>query len=224
MKTIPILSLMLLFMVASNTLHAQKQKGKGNKTTVTKTTKTYQSPNTNKKYKSNTVKVEKHNNHPNSHKTTVVKVNRYPRNKVVVVKPRKVYNVTVLPTGYTTIIYGKRNYYCHNGYFYHYHDNIYTTIVPPFGLRIKVLPFGYRSVFIAGVPHYYYRGVYYMQRDNEYEVVEPKVGVIVPELPEDNVEEVTIDGNVYYAFDDILYKSIVTTDGVQYEVVGKLDD
>ena len=33
-----------------------------------------------------------------------------------------------------------------------------------------------------------------------------------------------IDGNVYYAFDDVLYKSIVTTDGVQYEVVGRLDD
>ena len=59
---------------------------------------------------------------------------------------------------------------------------------------------------------------------NEYEVVEPSVGTVVPELPENDVEVVTIDGETYYEFDDILYKPLVTKEGVQYEVVGRLDD
>ena len=74
------------------------------------------------------------------------------------------------------------------------------------------------------LPHYYYRGVYYRQVNNEYEVVEPSVGTVVPELPENDVEVVTIDGETYYEFDDILYKPLVTKEGVQYEVVGRLDD
>jgi hypothetical protein len=47
---------------------------------------------------------------------------------------------------------------------------------------------------------------------------------VVPELPENDVEVVTIDGETYYEFDDILYKPLVTKEGVQYEVVGRLDD
>jgi hypothetical protein len=202
-----------------NHANAQQHKGKGQKATVTKTTKTYKSPKTNKTYKSTTVKVNKPNN-----TTKIVSANRYPRNKVVVVKPRVVHTVKVLPVGYTQVFYGKRNYYCHSGYYYHYHNGIYRTIAPPFGFRIGFLPVGYRTVYINTLPHYYYRGVYYRQVNNEYEVVEPAVGTVVPELPENDVEVVTIDGETYYEFDDILYKPLVTKEGVQYEVVGRLDD
>lgn len=203
----------------SNYANAQQQKNKGQKTTVTKTTKTYKSPKSNRTYKSTTVKVNKPNN-----TSKIVSANRYPRNKVVVVKPRVVHTVKVLPVGYTQVFYGKRNYYCHGGYYYHYHNGIYRTIVPPFGFRIGFLPIGYRTVYINTLPHYYYRGIYYRQVNNEYEVVEPTVGTVVPELPENDVEVVTIDGETYYEFDDILYKTLVTKEGLQYEVVGKLDD
>ena len=83
MKTKSLLLLLVLF--SGITLFAQQHKGKGQKATVTKTTKTYKSPKTNKTYKSTTVKVNKPNN-----STKIVSVNRYPRNKVVVVKPRVV--------------------------------------------------------------------------------------------------------------------------------------
>ena len=39
-----------------------------------------------------------------------------------------------------------------------------------------------------------------------------------------NVEEVIIDGQVYYECNDILYKAISTNNGTEYEVVGKLND
>jgi hypothetical protein len=67
-------------------------------------------------------------------------------------------------------------------------------------------------------------GTFYREAGKEYEAVEPTVGAVVPDLPEHNVEEVTIDGKTFYEYDHILYKSIVTEDGLKYEVVGKLDD
>jgi len=76
----------------------------------------------------------------------------------------------------------------------------------------------------GAVPHFYFMGTYYKQVNEEYETVQPAVGTIVPELPDHNVEEVTIDGKTYFEYDNILYKTVVIKSGVQYEVVGKLDD
>lgn len=216
--------MVMAFCVMAFNANAQHGKGKAQKTTVTKTTKSYKSPNNNKTYKSTAVKANKtYYNRPYNN-TKVVSVNHYSRNKVVVVHPRKVRTVTVLPTGYTTVVYGKKNYYCHGGYYYHYHSGIYRAVPPPFGFRIGFLPIGYRTIYINTVPHYYYGGVYYRQVNNEYEVVEPATGTLVPELPQDDVEEVSIDGQTYFEYDDILYKPVVTKEGVQYEVVGRLDD
>lgn len=152
-----------------------------------------------------------------------VNINHYQRKNVVVVKPRTVERIKVLPSGYHTVLYGKRKYYCHGGYYYNYYNGFYTPVFPPFGFRISLLPVGYHTIYIGGFPRYYYRGVYYRQIDNQYETIAPETGTLVPELPEYNVEEVTIDGMTYYAYDDILYKPVVTKDGVQYEVVGILD-
>lgn len=154
----------------------------------------------------------------------VVVVHQYPRNKVVVVKQRNVRIVKVLPVGYTTVPFGGRNYYNQGGYFYNYNGGNYTIIAAPIGIRSRVLPIGYRRIFIAGAPRYYYRGVYYKQVDKEYETIEPAVGTIVPELPDVNVDEVTIDGKPYYEYDNMLYKSVNTESGVQYEVVSKMKD
>jgi hypothetical protein len=173
-----------------------------------------------------TVKVKKvHRAGPRRAKTVrVTTVRRYPRSKVVVVKRRPVRTVTVLPAGYTTIVYRNVNYYHHAGYFYNYNNNQYVYIAPPRGIRINVLPVGYRTVIYGGVTRYYYHGVYYSQVENAYETADPAVGTVVPELPTEDVEEVSIDGKTYYEYDDILYKTIVTKEGNQYEVVGRLDD
>jgi hypothetical protein len=67
--------------VITQMLNNTKEKDK--KPRLLKTTKTYKSPKTNKTYKSTTVKVNKPNN-----TTRIVSANRYPRNKVVVVKTK----------------------------------------------------------------------------------------------------------------------------------------
>jgi hypothetical protein len=169
--------------------------------------------------------------HPNG-KTKVVKIrsprvryprNQFPRTKVVVVKPR-VRTINVLAADHSRIVYRNKPYYYQGGRYYRYFNNSYTIIAPPRGIRIGFLPIGYRRVMVGNVSNYYYMGTYYRPIGSEYEAFEPNVGTIVPDLPEDNVEEVTIDGQVYYECNDILYKSISTTNGTEYEVVGKIND
>lgn len=162
-------------------------------------------------------KVHKHNKR--NYKTV-----RYQRKNVVIVKPRKVTRVKVLPVGHNVVVFKKRNYHYHGGRYYQYKNGVYATTYAPRGLRIKVLPIGYRTIVFSGHTRYYYRGVYYNKVNNEYEVVEPLVGAVVPELPEDNVDEVSIDGVQYYEYDGVLYKPKVTTDGVQYEVMGEVGE
>jgi hypothetical protein len=147
----------------------------------------------------------------------------FARTRVTVVKQRTVRMFQTLPVGYASTLYGGRNFYHYGGRYYGYSGNMYSIIGAPIGIRIRLLPAGYKRVFIGGAPHFYYSGVYYREiGNNEYEVIEPIIGTIVPELPDENVEEVMIDGQTLYEYDNILYKSIVTKDGTQYEVVGKL--
>ena len=167
-----------------------------------------------------TVRVAK----PNHKKVAVVKTNQFSRNKVVVIKQRNVRTIPTLAVGYTKVAFKGRNYYYHGGRYYDYSNNYYTVIAPPRGVRVKSLPIGNRRILIGNVPHYYYMGTYYRVVENEYETVQPKVGTIVPELPEYNVDEITIDEQTYYEYDNMLYKPIVTISGVQYEVVGSLED
>ena len=150
----------------------------------------------------------------------------YSRSQRVIVRPRTVRTITVLPTGYKTFVYNRNNYYTHNGLYYSLRNNVYVVTPPPFGVRVSVLPIGFRNIRWRNSGYYYYQGSYYNRVDasNEYEVIEPRIGMVVPELPEENVEEVNINNQVYYEFDDYLYKQIPTQSGLQYEVVGKLSD
>lgn len=150
----------------------------------------------------------------------------YSRSKRVIVRPRIVRTVRVLPAGYTTFVHNRNNYYAHAGLYYSLRNNVYVVTPPPFGIRVSILPVGYRSLNWRNTNYYYNQGAYYnrIAATNEYEVIEPQIGMVVPELPAENVEEVTINDQVYYEFDDYLYKQIPTKDGLQYEVVGKLSD
>lgn len=163
--------------------------------------------------------------HRNNHnKTRIVQTNQFPRNKVVVIKKRNIRAIPNLSNGYTTLAHRGRNYYYHEGRYYNQFNNNYTVVAAPRGIRVKFLPIGNRRMLIGSVPHYYYMGTYYKVVGNEYEAIEPSMGMIVPELPEDNTEEITIDGQPYYEYDNMLYKTVVTESGLQYEVVGKLID
>ena len=177
--------------------------------------------------------------HPNGHhhggKLSNVQNNRhsivsatemqsYHRNNAVVVRERNIRSVPILPPGYSSITFRERNYFYHGGLFYNYIGNTYSVIAPPIGIRIRELPMGYTRIVFGGIPHYYYMGAYYRGDGSEYETVEPTMGMIVPELPQDNVQQVTINGINYYEYDNILYKEVVTNNGVRYKVVGKLSD
>jgi hypothetical protein len=153
-------------------------------------------------------------------KTTTTQT--FPRTSVKVIKQRTVRVVQMLPDGYSTVPFGGATLYHYGGRYYNLAANNYTAVAVPMGLRVKILPMGHRKIFIGAVPHYYYAGTYYRQIGDEYEAIEPSIGAIVPELPEDGVEEVVIDGQMFYEYDNVLYKSVVTKTGVQYEVAGKL--
>jgi Family of unknown function (DUF6515) len=150
----------------------------------------------------------------------------YSRSKRVIIRPRVVRTVKVLPVGYRAFVHNRNNYYTHGGLYYSLRNNVYVATPPPFGIRISILPTGYRSLRWRNANYFYHQGSYYNKVDatNEYEVIEPQIGMVVPELPEENVEEVTINDQVYYEFDDYLYKQIPTKKGLKYEVVGKLSD
>jgi hypothetical protein len=149
---------------------------------------------------------------------------KFKRNQIVVVKKRNVRTLNSLPNGYTTCVYRKNNYYYHGGFFYRNTNNIYHVIAPPRGIKIKVLPVGYRKIMIGNRPHFYFQGVYYKQVGNEFETVEPEVGTIVPDIPQDVAEQVTVGGESYYEFANVLYKSVETPAGTQYQVAGELED
>tara|TARA_R110001606_G_scaffold58325_3_gene139798 strand:- start:2012 stop:2221 length:210 start_codon:yes stop_codon:yes gene_type:complete len=65
-------------------------------------------------------------------------------------------------------------------------------------------------------------GTFYTQTGNEYEVVEPEIGTILYELPKD-YERVTIDGQTYYEYGNILYEKVQVDGTRAYEVVGIID-
>ena len=53
-------------------------------------------------------------------------------------------------------------------------------------------------------------------------MVDPEVGTVVYELPED-YEKVTIDGQTYYEYANILYEKVQVDGTRAYEVVGIID-
>jgi hypothetical protein len=172
---------------------------------------------------------QKLNGKPNKsdkHGKNIEEVNNYiyHRNKVKVINSRRVRTVNHLNKEHNTYLYRGNNYYYNNGCYYKFHKNKYVLINPPIGLKIMVLPVGYRRIFIRNIPHYYYMGVFYRSVGNEYETIVPPIGTIVPELPTDNVEEITIDGQRYFEYDNTLYKPINTSNGIQFEIVGKLEN
>lgn len=93
------------------------------------------------------------------------------------------------------------------------------------GTRVKA-----RSVNCIVIRHnqialLYAAGVFYRQiNDGEYEVVRPEIGMVVPELPAYDVEHVKIKGKTLFLYDGTLYKQIPTTNGIQYEVYGFIDE
>ncbi len=165
----------------------------------------------NKGYKSTGYKTVNRPRHAtiSRHRATVKRNNRY-------------HTVRKIDNTYSRYHYRGVDYRYRNGRYYKHNNGVYVSLAPPIGLRISLMPRGYHRVIVRNRPYYYYGGVFYNNIGNDYEVIQPPVGAIVPEIPEYGVSEVTINGELHYEYDNILYKPIVTRNGVQYKVIGNM--
>jgi hypothetical protein len=152
-------------------------------------------------------------------------VRRYPRENTVIVTNRPERRITEIHEGHHRVTYRGIDYSYDNGRYYRVNNGAYIVTAPPRGIRVSIIPSGFLTLMVGTLPYYYYGGVYYREiATDNYEVVDPPMGAIVPELPADDVRAVVIGGKTYFEYDNILYKTVVTSSGVQYKVIGTLDD
>lgn len=147
-------------------------------------------------------------------------IKRVQRNRVVVVKKRRGRTITALPKAALAVRYNKLNYHFHAGRYYRPSASKFILVIPPRGLRIKTLPPGTHRFMWKKRAYHYHLGVYYVQQGEQYETADAEEGMIVPNLPEDLVHEVTLDGKSYAELDGVLYQKV---DG-GYQVIAELED
>ncbi len=139
----------------------------------------------------------------------------------VTVRPGKQRVVKSIPGRHTPVKFKGVTYYRSGSRYYRKVGGGYSLIAPPRGLRLAILPAIHLAFMFNNARYYCAEGVVYKQDSNgEYEVITPEKGMVIPALPEHNVQEVTINGKVYYEFDEMLYKQVPTQTGLQYMVVG----
>ncbi len=202
MKRVILLSLSLLFMLSAGS--ELTYAAGNNKQPSSKTSKTVKSPSS------------KQPTHSSS---------SYKGKPVTVVKSSKPKTVSKLPPTKHPVKHNGVDYYRSGSKFYKKVNNRYVITTLPFGIRVPIIP-AIHSIFrFNNINYYSAEGVIYRETtNNQYEVVEPQIGMVVPELPMVNVNQVSIDGMIYFEFEGLLYKQIPTVSGVQYEVVGSLYD
>lgn len=127
---------------------------------------------------------------------------------------------------YQRVSHNGVDYAFRDGRYYLYRGGQYVVTTPPRGIRVAIIPAGFLTIMVRNLAYYYYGGAYYRLdvAQNTYEVVDPPMGAIVPELPQYDVNAVVVNGKTYLEYDGILYKSVVTDEGVQYKVMGTLSD
>ena len=97
-------------------------------------------------------------------------------------------------------------------------------VVVVVGTRIKERPARSVVIYYKDATYLYADGVYYKSVDKDYEVIKPQIGMVVPELPKEGVTKMKIKDEVLYAYDNVLYKEIPTSAGVQFEVQGFINE
>lgn len=153
-------------------------------------------------------------------------IRRYPRQKTVIVTHRPDRFQPEIHRDHRIIRHRGYDYSYYNGHYYRPQNGTYVIVAPPRGIRVNMIPSNFLTIMVGRRPYYYYDGVYYKQDPtvNDYEVVDPPMGAIVPELPQEDVRAVVINGKTYFEYDNILYKAVVTNEGVQYKVMGTIAD
>ncbi|MFI3293894.1 MAG: DUF6515 family protein [Rikenellaceae bacterium] len=130
--------------------------------------------------------------------------------------------VKSLSKGYTTTNYQDLTYYQSKGRYYVEVADGYKTVAPPTGITVSELPKGYSVVSVLNRKFYSCRGVIYKESSSGgYEIALPEIGMILPELPEADIREVLIDGDLYFEVAGFVYKSVASDE--QYVVVCTFD-
>jgi hypothetical protein len=196
------LGLLFIFMLGTSELIAQKRNTRNGKAATSKSIN-------NNRAGSNNYRHDRVRNQPIRRSAHY----RYPRHRRA---------VRVLPRHHVSIVYRGLPYFYHAGIYYTTYGNEYAVILPPRGFRIGILPVGHVRIVMGPTVYYYHSGIYYIATPNSvdniepaYEVVTPPVGTIVSDIHEDS-QEVLLDGNIFYEYNDVLYKRIVND---TYEVI-----
>ena len=158
-------------------------------------------------------------------KSKKVNTRKVKRNKVVYTnKKPKVRAVRTLPNA-RVVTHNNKRYHYSNGRYYRFVGGRYVVATPPRNLRVRTLPVGFVKVFVGPRSYFYQGGVYYERVGNteEYEIVDSPQDAIVYTLPED-VEELSIDGEIYFESYGTLYKVVTTPDGKAFKVAGQLEN
>jgi len=231
--TILMLTIMTMFFLGTGNLEAQRRNDNPSNN------RREADANKENSRRDNTQGVQKsqQNNHSEADRRTerdqppvVIRRNKepkhYPKKDVVIVtnRPERAYRDN--HDDHVRIRYHDADYSYFRGRYYRINNGEYTIIAPPHGIRVGYIPEGCFTIMVERVPYYYYGGVYYRQNaiDRDYEVVVPPMGAIVPALPEDDVVALVIKGKTVFEYDNVLYKPLVTAYGVQYKVIGILDE
>ncbi len=140
---------------------------------------------------------------------------RYPRHRRV---------VRSLHHNHLRLVYGGLTYFYYSGIYYTTYGNEYIVVVPPRGFRIAVLPVGHVRVIVGPSIYFYHSGTYYIESsssksEEKYEITQPPVGAIITDISND-AEQIIMDGNILYEYNDVFYKKVSTDSGnTTYKVV-----
>lgn len=165
----------------------------------------------------------RHDNHMPTYKSRKYKGFDRDRSHVVVRHyPRHIVDVR----DHVLVRHAGVDYYYRNGLYYHWVADRYVVAPAPRHIRVSVIPDNYFAFRIGSLAYYYAAGAYYNYDPVTltYEAVEPPMGAVVPELPDYDVNTVVVNGKTYLEYDGVLYKAIVSDDGVRYKVMGRLDN
>ncbi|PCI34820.1 MAG: hypothetical protein COB60_05685 [Flavobacteriaceae bacterium] len=199
-----IIRITLLLIALISTQHMEAQKRSGKESNRAKEQRSYD-------YKPNHRQGDRYRTQPirrNPHY-------RYPQHRRV---------VRTLHHNHLRFVFGGLSYFYYSGVYYTAYGNEYLVVVPPRGFRVAVLPVGHVRIMVGPVPYFYHSGIYYVESNDvnsneQYEITQPPIGAVITDISED-ADQIIMDGNVLYEYNDVFYKRIDNENGSPtYKVV-----
>lgn len=94
---------------------------------------------------------------------------------------------------------------------------------PPPARHIKYRPSHFHPFYYKNTPYFYANGMFYRENGRlGYEVMRPIVGMVIPFMPAQKMRKVRIRNKVLFLYNGVLYRKMLTPNGVLFEVRGFL--